>query len=86
MKARPIYMPVEGAPFQPGDAVQIARSAETEDSGCGVHALVGRVGRVAYLEYSCGCGQSYPDDPMIGVALGDRVEEFWADELENVPS
>lgn len=29
--------------------------------------FVGRIGTVDYLEYECGCGQRYPDVPMVGV-------------------
>jgi hypothetical protein len=35
-----------------------------------------------YLEYCAGCGQSYPDDPMIGVLLdGGAEKELWRGEL-----
>jgi len=41
-----------------------------------------RVGIVERLDFSCGCGQSYPDDPMIGVRFSDgEYEEFWTEEL-----
>ena len=50
-----------------------------------VRSLVGLSGTVEYLEYDCGCGQSYPGDPMIGVRLEDgTLEEFWAEELGGV--
>lgn len=75
--AGPIREPVPGAPRQPGDRVVVVRVIDpTADA-----ALVGAVGRVVHLEYSCGCGQRYPDDPMIGVELPGGVEEFWRDEL-----
>ena len=73
---------VEGSPFQPGESVEVACSAEMPESGCGVAEFVGRAGRVVHLEYGCGCGQSYPDDPMIGVDFdGGDVQEFWREEL-----
>lgn len=76
--ARPIYEPVPGAPWQPGDIVRVVAIAD--DAASPEH--IGKTGRVTYLEYSCGCGQSYPDDPMIGVELaGGKVEEFWREEL-----
>jgi hypothetical protein len=85
--AQPIYARVEGAPYQPNAVVRVVRSLDSESSQCGVHAFVGCIGRVSYLEYSCGCGQTYPNDPMIGVSFGDgRTEEFWADELEAASS
>ena len=41
-----------------------------------------RVGVVEYFDYDCGCGQSYPNDPMIGVKFPEGVtEEFWSEEL-----
>lgn len=83
MNARPIRERVEGAPYQPGDAVQVVRvidATTTRDN-------IGRRGRVEYLEYSCGSGQSYPTDPMIGVDLGAAGrEEFWREELAAVLS
>ncbi|MFI5298218.1 MAG: hypothetical protein ACHREM_08985 [Polyangiales bacterium] len=78
--AQPIYTRVEGAPYQPGDLVTViaAEDIDVDD----VSEWIGRVGRVKYLEYSCGCGQSFPDDPMIGVKfVGGSLEEFWRGEL-----
>lgn len=41
-----------------------------------------KTGNVVHLEYSCGCGQSYPGDPMIGVRFAEgNVEEFWREEI-----
>lgn len=76
--ARPIRLPVEGAPRQPAEVVRVVGASDsTLDPGC-----VGRVGTVEYLEYSCGCGQTFPGDPMIGVRFADgTLEEFWAEEL-----
>lgn len=74
----PIREPVPGAPYQPGDLVRVVAILDSTADA----ALVGAVGRVVHLEYSCGCGQRYPDDPMIGVELDGGVrEEFWRDEL-----
>jgi hypothetical protein len=78
MGARPIWIAVDGSPFQPGDRVRVVQVLDdTVDD-----TVVGLAGVVLYLEYSCGCGQTYPHDPMIGVDLGERVEEFWREELE----
>lgn len=82
LRANPIYERVEGSPFQPGDLVEVVAAVDREVHD--VSSLVGRRGRVAYLEYDCGCGQSRPGDPMVGVALGDDgsvTEEFWGEEL-----
>jgi hypothetical protein len=74
----PLYCDVFGAPFKIGERVAVTNGVDdTFDS-----FYRGRVGVVEYLEYECGCGQRYPDDPMIGVRFSsDRVEEFWAEEL-----
>ena len=77
-RANPIYGDVEGATFRIGERLRIVGSKdETFDT-----SYKGRVGSVEYFEYQCGCGQTYPDDPMIGVRFhDDAVEEFWAEEL-----
>jgi hypothetical protein len=78
MSASPIYIAVDGAPFRIGERVRVRDSKdETFD-----RSFKGRVGSVEYFEYECGCGQSYPHDPMIGVRFrNDDIEEFWAEEL-----
>lgn len=39
--------------------------------------------RVCQREYNCGCGQTFPGDPMIGVRFGTLpMSEFWSEELE----
>jgi hypothetical protein len=79
--ALPVRSSVPGAPYQPGDLVVVVSAVDREVHD--VASLVGRRGRVAYLEYSCGCGQSYPEDPMVGVDLDGGVsEEFWKEELK----
>ena len=45
---------------------------------------LGRVGEVLEFDFDCGCGQSYPDDPMIKVLFGDGIEEFWREEIRRV--
>jgi hypothetical protein len=74
----PIYRFVDGAPIQVGTRVVVGTSQdETFD-----HTLTGLCGMVMYLEYECGCGQTYPNDPMIGVRLDNgHGEEFWTEEL-----
>ena len=80
--ARPIRQRVDGAPYQPADVVRIVMSAEPKGALTDVSAFVGRTGIVEYLEYSCGCGQRFPDDPMIGVRFPDgALQEFWREEL-----
>lgn len=46
---------------------------------------VGLEGRVKYFDYDCGCGQTYPNDPMIGVEFSNgEIEEFWKEEVDQV--
>lgn len=44
--------------------------------------LSGQEGIIKYFNYDCGCGQTYPNDPMIGVEFsGGKKEEYWKEEL-----
>lgn len=74
---------IDGAPYQVGQRVRVVAAVDR-----GVHdvaAFIGRAGRVDHLDYACGCGQSYPGDPMVGVRFsGKVVEEFWPEELSEV--
>lgn len=80
--ARPVHHPVAGAPYQPTDSVRVVMSAEQKGTLTDVSDFIGRTGVVEYLEYSCGCGQRYPDDPMIAVRFADgALQEFWREEL-----
>jgi CarS bacterial SH3 domain len=77
MGRKPIRVDVKGAPFKMGDWVRVIRgSDDTFDP-----SYKGRVGIVEYFEYGCGCGQSYPHDPMIGVRFYKTIAEFWKEEL-----
>lgn len=82
--AKPVYVRTEGAPYQPGQRVLVVASIEPQVAD--VSEYIGFTGTVEHLEYSCGCGQKYPDDPMIGVRFRDgRLEEFWFEELTALP-
>jgi hypothetical protein len=75
-----IYHDVDGSPFKIGDSVKVVSLADdTADAD-----FLGQQGRVFYFEYSCGCGQTFPDDPMIGVQFGKQKAEFWKEELAHV--
>jgi hypothetical protein len=72
-----IYHDVDGAPFRIGERVRvISLSDETADS-----EFLGQQGQVLYFEYSCGCGQTFPNDPMIGIQFSEQTAEFWKEEL-----
>jgi len=73
----PIFANVLGAPFRIGDVVKVIQIVDST----GNKKLRDQTGTVQYLEYSCGCGQSYPGDRMIGVLMGSRAHEFWKEEL-----
>jgi hypothetical protein len=72
---------VRGAPFLISDKVTVCRLAdETANS-----SYLRKRGVVEYFNYSCGCGQTYPGDPMIGVRFADgKIEEFWREELKTM--
>jgi hypothetical protein len=77
-KPRQIFKDVRGAPFKIGTSVRVVRLADET----GDRAWPGCTGTVKFLNYDCGCGQTYPSDPMIGVELpSGKVEEFWKEEL-----
>lgn len=81
MFAKPIYENVPGAPF--GIGLEVKVTSLTDESAD--RRFLGKMGRIDYYEYSCGCGQSYPKDPMIGVRFrSGETEEFWREELTAV--
>lgn len=78
--AHPIRINVDGAPFRIGDLVRIVRLLDsTADAD-----FLRKCGRIVYFEYSCGCGQSHPDDPMIGVQCANGAAEFWKEEIRRI--
>ena len=81
-----IFMPigiiedVEGAPFKLGYEVRVLDNPSLDCTFD--EQYIGKIGHVVHFEYDCGCGQSFPADPMIGVMFSDfKVEEFWKEEL-----
>ena len=76
---RAIHADVDGAPFSIGQSVTVCGLADETADG----SFLRKRGIVAYFDYYCGCGQTYPQDPMIGVCFPrDKVAEFWREELE----
>lgn len=67
-------------PFLPGDFVYVVKAVDAEVHD--VSNYIGRSGKVVSLDYDCGCGQEYPDQPMtlVDFGRGDN-EEFWPEEL-----
>ena len=72
---------VDGAPHGIGRTVRIVFARdETFDK-----RFMGKIGEIVHYCYSCGCGQSFPDDPMIGVQFkSGKIEEFWSDEMKDL--
>jgi hypothetical protein len=78
-ESRPIRSNVKGAPFAIGQSVRVSQLVDET----GRAKFLGLEGKVEHFEYSCGCGQTYPCDPMIGVRfLNGDLDEFWPEELE----
>ncbi len=71
-------MKIRKVPFKIGDFVQVASATDETLS----KKFIGRKGKIIHFDYACGCGQSYPSDPMIGVFFSNgAIEEFWCEEL-----
>jgi len=72
-----------GAPFKIGDWVLVLNNPNADSTFN--NSFSNKKGVVNYFEYGCGCGQTFPVDPMIGVLFPDkRVEEFWKEELTSL--
>ncbi|APY06780.1 hypothetical protein BWZ20_00025 [Winogradskyella sp. J14-2] len=66
--------------IQVGDIVLVLSNPNNDDTFS--YKYIGLKGQVKYFDYDCGCGQTYPNDPMIGVEFSNgEVEEFWKEEL-----
>lgn len=75
---------VQGAPFQIGEHVRVGDAVDRHVHN--VAPFVGRAGVVTHLDYACDCGQTFPGDPMVGVAFGEEEkEEFWSEEIQGDP-
>lgn len=71
---------IEGAPYRIGDKVIILDNPSKDETFD--KKFIGKEGTVEFFEYDCGCGQTYPNDPMIGVQFSNgKVAEFWKDEM-----
>lgn len=71
---------VVGVPFKRGDEVRVLDNPNLDSTFD--EQYIGKIGSVVHFDYDCGCGQSFPTDPMIGVMFSDfKVEEFWKEEL-----
>lgn len=81
LKPKPRRFDVEGAPFKIGDLVTVLDNPNIDETFN--YDFSGKRGAIEYFEYDCGCGQTFPDDPMIGVRFANKqIAEFWKDELQ----
>ena len=80
LKPNPLPHNIVGAPFNIGDEVQILNNPYEDSTFDEIY--FDKKGQVIFFEYECGCGQTFPADPMIGVRINeDLVGEFWKEEL-----
>ena len=74
---------VVGAPYQPGQRVKVIgpnAPGDVDEEMCAPY--LGCVGVVEELRYRTGCGDRFPQEPMILVLLDDgRRYDFWRNEL-----
>lgn len=85
LKPKPRLTDIEGAPFKLGDTVHILDNPNNDDTFNRNYSC--KQGLVEHFEYECGCGQTYPGDPMIGVRFENgQIAEFWKEELKLVRS
>ncbi len=70
-----------GCPFKIGEKVRILNNLINDETFNIDYC--NKTGVIIYFEYNCGCGQSFPNDPMIGVKFKNgTTEEFWKEELK----
>jgi hypothetical protein len=88
----PRFEIIEGTPFELGQRIEIADLTDPHTLGQltagdegfeDVWDVLGHKGVLEYYEYNCGCGQIFPDQPMMGVKLDNGMRcEFWAEEMK----
>jgi len=71
---------IYGSPYTIGEKVIVLSNVSND---CTFDdKFIGLIGKIEYFDFECGCGQTYPTDPMIGVKfLDNSIEEFWNEEL-----
>lgn len=75
---------LKNLPFEIGDRVMVMDNPNSDETFNIEFAL--KSGIIVYFDYECGCGQSFPEDPMIGVKFEKNIlEEFWKEELLLTP-
>jgi len=80
LKPKPRKFDIDGAPLKIGDLVIVLDNPNKDETFN--YDFLGKHGLIEHFEYDCGCGQTFPGDPMIGVRFsGKKVAEYWKDEL-----
>ncbi len=82
-RARRSRSEIPGSPYQPGQRVKVVgpnAPGDIDQDMCAPYLQC--EGTVRELRYGMGCGDRYPNDPMIFVQLDDgRNYDFWHNEL-----
>jgi hypothetical protein len=66
-----------------GDKVLVLNNPNNDETFNMVFS--GQEGIVKYFDYECGCGQTYPSDPMIGIKfISGEIEEYWKEEVNRL--
>lgn len=74
---------IDGAPYKIGQKVKVLNNPNMDETFD--IQLINKIGEVIFFEYDCGCGQTFPTDPMIGVKFNNgKIDEFWKEEMQLV--
>lgn len=70
-------------PFKIGERAIVLNNPNNDE--CFNERFAFKSGIIIYFEFECGCGQNFPEDPMIGVRFKNgEVEEFWKEEITTI--
>jgi hypothetical protein len=82
LKTKKYNYNIDGAPYKIGQKVKVLNNPNIDDTFD--IKFINKTGEIVFFEYDCGCGQTFPKDPMIGVKFSDgSIDEFWKEELQN---
>ncbi|MGA9110043.1 MAG: hypothetical protein WB290_07060 [Smithella sp.] len=82
LKANRCDYNIDGAPYKIGQKVKVLNNPNKDDTFD--VKLINKKGEIIFFEYDCGCGQTFPTDPMIGVKFSNgSIDEFWKEELQH---
>ncbi|MFZ1982481.1 MAG: hypothetical protein WAU61_14355 [Smithella sp.] len=82
LKANRCAYNIDGAPYKIGQKVKVLNNPNKDDTFD--VKFINKKGEIIFFEYDCGCGQTFPTDPMIGVKFSNgSIDEFWKEELQH---